>query len=118
MLKRVVPVVVLMALYSAPAFAQDGTDKLATLILRVYGPNGLFVDSEALLPSGERIICTPEDNKDLFHAMIGGMGLLGVFTSITLQIKQIHSGQLRVLAWAKASLKKLPESYVTIGLKK
>jgi hypothetical protein len=52
MLKKVVPMVVLMALCSAPAFAQGGTDKLATLILRVYGPDGLFVDSEAVLPSG------------------------------------------------------------------
>ncbi len=53
MLKKVVPLVVLMALCSAPAFAQGGTGKLATLILRVYGPDGLFVESEAVLPSGE-----------------------------------------------------------------
>lgn len=52
MLMKVVPTVVLMALCAAPAFAQGGTDKLATLIFRVYGPDGLFVDSEALLPSG------------------------------------------------------------------
>jgi len=45
--------VLLMALCSAPAFAQGGSGKLATLILRVYGPDGLFVNSEALLPSGE-----------------------------------------------------------------
>ena len=53
MLTKIVPIAVLLALWSAPAFAQTSTDTLATLILRVYGPNGLFVKSEALLPSGE-----------------------------------------------------------------
>ena len=53
MWKRVVPVVVLLAFFAAPAAAQSGSGKLATLIFRVFGPDGLFVDSEALLPSGE-----------------------------------------------------------------
>jgi FAD/FMN-containing dehydrogenase len=68
------------------------------------------IEFDALLPSGETLTCSPEKNADIFHAMIGGMGLLGVFTSITLQMKQIHSGQLRVMAWAKASLAGMLES--------
>jgi FAD/FMN-containing dehydrogenase len=65
---------------------------------------------EALLPTGERVVCTPRKNKELFHAMIGGMGMLGVFTSITLQLKQIYSGQVRVQAWVKASMHGMLES--------
>ncbi len=37
----------------------------------------------ALLPTGEELTCTPKHNKDLFYGLIGGLGLLGVFTSIT-----------------------------------
>ncbi|RME05524.1 MAG: FAD-binding oxidoreductase, partial [Anaerolineae bacterium] len=44
---------------------------------------------------------------DLFHAMIGGLGVLGVFTSITLQLKRVYSGELWVEAWAPASLEEM-----------
>jgi FAD/FMN-containing dehydrogenase len=52
----------------------------------------------ALLPTGAKITCSPRKNGDLFRAMIGGLGMLGVFTSITLQMKKIHSGLLQVHA--------------------
>jgi decaprenylphospho-beta-D-ribofuranose 2-oxidase len=58
----------------------------------------------ALLPTGARITCSPNKNGDLFHAMIGGMGMLGVFTSITLQMKKIQSGLLQVQAFPVRSL--------------
>ena len=44
-------------------------------------------------------MCSPKKQGDLFHAMIGGLGMLGVFTSITLQMKRVHSGLLAVHAW-------------------
>jgi FAD/FMN-containing dehydrogenase len=70
------------------------------------GPLGEHVvEFEALLPSGKRVVCSPRKNKDLFYAMIGGMGLLGMFTSITLQLKHIYSGNLEVGAWAEPTLK-------------
>ena len=53
----------------------------------------------ALLPTGAQVACTPKKNGDLFRAMIGGMGMLGVFMSIALQMKRIHSGLLEVTAW-------------------
>lgn len=60
---------------------------------------------EALLPNGDSVTCSPTRNSQLFYAMIGGMGLLGVFTSMTLQMKQIVSGDLQVLAWAEPTLR-------------
>ena len=57
------------------------------------------IEFSALLPNGEHISCTPEVNKDLFFAMIGGMGMLGIFTSIKMQMKRMHSGLLKVKAW-------------------
>lgn len=52
----------------------------------------------ALLPTGAKVACSPKRNADLFYAMIGGLGMLGVFTSIRLQLKRIHSGLLEVSA--------------------
>ena len=58
-----------------------------------------------LLPNGEEKVCTPTRNKDLFYGIISGMGLLGVFTSVTLQMKKIYSGNLEVKAWAEPNLR-------------
>jgi len=64
------------------------------------GPIGEHVVGlTALLPTGAEITCTPKENIDLFYGMISGLGILGVFTSITLQMKHIESGLLEVHAW-------------------
>lgn len=65
------------------------------------GPIGEHVLSfTAILPSGEEIYCSPEEENELFYAMIGGLGMLGVITSVTLQLKRVYSGDLWVEAWA------------------
>jgi len=58
----------------------------------------------ALLPNGKEVTCSPTENTGLFYAMIGGVGMLGMFTSITLQMKPIYSGDLWVKAWAEPNL--------------
>ena len=64
------------------------------------GPIGEHVVAfTAILPTGAEITCTPKKNTDLFYSMISGLGMLGVFTSITLQMKHIESGLLEVHAW-------------------
>ncbi len=69
------------------------------------GPFGEHVLAfTALLPNGETVTCTPTANADLFYSMIGGLGLLGVFTSVTLQLKRLYSGDLDVEAWAAPSM--------------
>lgn len=69
------------------------------------GPIGEHVlEFTALLPTGAEVTCSPERNGDLFRAMIGGLGMLGVFTSITLRMKKVHSGLLRVRAWSVPDL--------------
>lgn len=69
------------------------------------GPLGEHVlEFSALLPNGRPVTCSPSKKKDLFYAMIGGMGLLGVFTSITIQLKQVYSGDMEVKAWAEPNL--------------
>jgi FAD/FMN-containing dehydrogenase len=64
------------------------------------GPIGEHVlEFTAMLTTGALITCSPKENLDLFHAMISGLGMLGIFTSITLKMKRIHSGLLSVDAW-------------------
>lgn len=55
-----------------------------------------ILDFDILLPSGEIRHCSRETNSDLFHAAIGGFGMLGCFTQITLELKRVHSGLMRV----------------------
>ncbi|MGQ9833911.1 MAG: FAD-binding oxidoreductase [Candidatus Villigracilaceae bacterium] len=62
------------------------------------------LEFQALLPTGAEITCSPKKNADLFYAMIGSFGLLGVFTSITLQMKRLYSGLLEVHAWPTRTL--------------
>jgi decaprenylphospho-beta-D-ribofuranose 2-oxidase len=58
----------------------------------------------ALLPTGAEVTCAPKSNGDLFRALIGGMGMFGAFTTITLQMKKVYSGLLQVHAWPVSSL--------------
>ncbi len=62
------------------------------------------VEFTATLPTGAEVTCSPKKNADLFHAMIGGYGMLGIFTSVTLQLKRIHSGLLTVDAFPVQNL--------------
>lgn len=50
----------------------------------------------AMLPTGALVTCSPEKNADLFYALISGLGMLGVFTSVTMQMKRVHSGLISV----------------------
>jgi FAD/FMN-containing dehydrogenase len=82
------------------------------LAMNVHGKNNVQAGTlgehvllfEALLPSGETVTCSPEANEDLFYAMIGGLGMLGMFTAIQLQMKRVYSGDLWVEAWAAPDL--------------
>ena len=81
------------------------------------------VEFTALLPNGAEMTCSPKKQGDLFRGMIGGLGMLGVFTSITLQMKKVHSGLLSVRAWGVPDLmthlneieKSAPEHGYTVG---
>lgn len=53
---------------------------------------------ELMLPSGEIVQCSREERPEVFHAVVGGFGMLGCLTSVTLRLKRIHSGLLDVEA--------------------
>jgi decaprenylphospho-beta-D-ribofuranose 2-oxidase len=101
------------------------------LAVNIHGKNNFrmgpigehVVEFTALLPTGAEVTCSPTHNGDLFRAMISGLGMLGIFTSITLQMKKIHSGLLDVHAWPvsnlqdhlKGILEAAPEHSYTVG---
>ena len=61
------------------------------------GPIGDHIlEFELMAPSGETFLCSRSQNADLFHAAIGGFGMLGVMTRLTLQLKKVYSGLLNV----------------------
>lgn len=69
------------------------------------GPIGEHVlEFTAILPTGAEVTCSPNLNADLFYAMISGLGMLGIFTSVTLQMKRIYSGLLTVDAFPVQNL--------------
>jgi len=69
------------------------------------GPFGEHViEFRAILPTGVEVVCSPKKNSDLFYSMIGGLGMLGIFTAIKVQMKRIYSGLLEVSTRASPNL--------------
>jgi len=57
-----------------------------------------------LLATGQVLTLSPESNPQLFQALVGSAGLLGIITSITLQLQRITSGSVDVLVRSAATL--------------
>jgi FAD/FMN-containing dehydrogenase len=97
-----------------PAFT-PGTS-FATLggcaAMNVHGKNhwkaGLMGDYivafDLLLPDGSVRRCTPAMEPELFHAAIGGFGMLGCFTRLTLQLTRVPAGWVRITPAAAPDL--------------
>lgn len=66
-----------------------------------------IVSFELALPSGERLTCSRETNPDLFAATIGGMGLLGAITQVTMRTMRVASGLVAERQTAHGSLAEL-----------
>lgn len=79
------------------------------LAMNIHGKNNFRVGTlgehvtelEILTTSGETRILKPDD--DAFRAVIGSAGLLAMITRAKLQLKPVHSGDLRVLPLSMAS---------------
>src|SRR5258707_780122 len=61
------------------------------------GPFGDHVlDLDLMTPAGELMTLSRSQNPELFHAVIGGLGMLGAVTRVKLKLKKVDSGNLRV----------------------
>ena len=69
----------------------------------VHGKNhhqdGSFCDYvqnfSLMLASGEIVICSEEENSELFHATCAGMGLTGVIVDATIALEKLSSASIR-----------------------
>jgi FAD/FMN-containing dehydrogenase len=76
------------------------------LSMNIHGKNNFAVGTigdatreiDIVLPSGEVRTCNRTRHADLFHAAIGGLGLLGTIARVVLETKRVHSGDLEVRA--------------------
>jgi decaprenylphospho-beta-D-ribofuranose 2-oxidase len=69
------------------------------------GPFGEHIRSiDVLLTTGEVRTLLPERDAALFHAFVGSAGLLGIITSITVQLQRISSGRVSVRRRSAGSL--------------
>ena len=59
-----------------------------------FGDHVLEID--LVLPTGEVVTCDRERETDLFHAAIGGFGMLGCMSRVRLRTHRIHSGEIGV----------------------
>ncbi len=66
---------------------------------------------ELMLPNGKVVTCNRQQNSELFYGAIGGFGMLGTFTSISLKLKRIYSGLINVEAIASANLKEMFDQF-------
>lgn len=76
---------------------------------KVGGFGEHVAEFELLTVDGSLLTCSPFENSDLFEAVIGGLGLLGIVVSATLQLKPVETGLLRVTSAAGGSLSELLE---------
>ncbi len=70
------------------------------------GTIGEHVESiDIVLPTGDLVTASRENESDLFHAAIGGFGMLGIVTRVVLRMKRVHSGDLEVTAKSVPNLR-------------
>jgi FAD/FMN-containing dehydrogenase len=85
----------------------------------IHGKNNFAVGTigdaieefDIVLPSGELCTCSRQVNADLFHAAIGGFGMLGVFSRIALGTKRVHSGDLWVKGVSARNLREMMDYF-------
>src|SRR5262249_36023650 len=64
-----------------------------------------FLDSLTLLTgTGETLICSRNENSDVFWATLGGMGLTGIIQTVRLRLKLVETAFLTVYYTKAANL--------------
>lgn len=74
------------------------------LSMNIHGKNNFAVGSIGdhvleftfMTPSGKVFVCSRKKNQELFFAAISGFGMLGVFLNVTIQLKAIYAGKMKV----------------------
>jgi FAD/FMN-containing dehydrogenase len=81
--------------------------------MNIHGKNQFAVGTlgehvhaiDIVLPTGDLVTASRTAESDLFHAAIGGFGMLGIVTRVELDTKHVHSGDLEVTAKSTPNLR-------------
>ncbi|EYF05166.1 FAD-binding protein [Chondromyces apiculatus] len=87
--------------------------------MNIHGKNnfraGTFgehvLELDLLTPGRGKLRCSREENPEIFHAVVGGLGLLGAVTRVKLQLKRVESGRLRVRSLSAWSLDEMFDQF-------
>jgi FAD/FMN-containing dehydrogenase len=78
---------------------------------RVGGIGDWVDELDLVTPKGELMTISREQRPDLFHAVIGGFGMLGCITRVKLRVKRVTGGRLRVKEFAVPDLASTFEAF-------
>ncbi len=89
------------------------------LAMNIHGKNNFKAGTigehmlafDFLAASGEALHVDREADAELFNAIVGSFGMLGCFTSITLQLKKVYSGDVDVKVLIANNLRELIQIY-------
>lgn len=70
-----------------------------------------LLDFHLMLPDGNIVTCSPDENVDLFRATCGGMGLTGVILDARIRLKPIHSAMIDQVVIKTGNLKETFEAF-------
>jgi decaprenylphospho-beta-D-ribofuranose 2-oxidase len=70
-----------------------------------------ILSMDVLLPSGEVRTITPDGESELFHALVGSLGLLGIILSVRMQLQRIGSGMVTVRRRRAACLEEVFDAF-------
>jgi FAD/FMN-containing dehydrogenase len=87
--------------------------------MNIHGKNNFAVGTigdavrefDIVLPNGDVRTCNREKGSDLFHAAIGGLGMLGTFSRIVLETKRVYSGELEVKGISHRNLREMMDYF-------
>jgi FAD/FMN-containing dehydrogenase len=68
---------------------------------------------EVMLSSGDVLTCGPNSNESLFRTIVGGVGMLGVIVSVTIQMRRVSSPLLHVEEFAAPDLTSMMSLFET-----
>lgn len=80
--------------------------------MNIHGKNhycvggiGDWVDElDLVTPGGELLTLSRDQHSDLFHAVIGGFGMLGCVVRVRMRLKRVSGGRLAVREWTVPDL--------------
>ncbi|MFO0829114.1 MAG: FAD-binding oxidoreductase [Phycisphaerales bacterium] len=89
------------------------------LAANIHGKNAFHAGTIAnhvdaftiVLPSGETRRVSRESDSSLFHAVPGSFGLLGCVVDVTLRLRKVPGGRLKVSVFAPRSLREMADTF-------